>query len=163
MRAHDLGPDAYYYGRLYFGEAGADSEVLFIGRAEAERTVVHKTGFIRVGTNGLVVPNEVGEVVGLELGLRGPGKVEFHDFKFLNVSALSGAYEGRKVLTEADFEALPERERRGQVARPETLFTLRGLYFLLTAYLPIDDWVTPFWPGRASPCSSLRPVSQLWS
>ena len=61
--------------------------------------MVHKTGFIRVGTNGLIVPDEVGEVVVLELGLRGPRKVEFHDFKFLNVSALSGAYEGKKVLT----------------------------------------------------------------
>ena len=101
-RAHDLGLDACYCGRLYLGKAGADSEVLFIGRVEAERTLVHKTGFIRVGTHELLVPDGVGEVDVLALGLRRPGKVEFHDFRFLNVSALSGAYKGKKVLTEAD-------------------------------------------------------------
>lgn len=140
VRARDLGSDAFYYCHLHFDEEAEKGESLFSGRGSTKKTVIHRTGFKRVGLDGLTFYGSPNRNFVLEFGLDGPGVVEFRDLKLINVSAMREAYEGRKVLTEADFNALAEDQRGGQIARPDSLFSLRGLIFLLAAYLPLGDW-----------------------
>ena len=143
VRARNLGPNSFHYCRLSVDEESGKSETVFSGQVSAKRTIVHRTGFMRVGLDGLAFHGAgKGDLV-LEFGLEGPGLVELRDLRLISVSAMKEAYEGRKVLTENYFHALLEDQRIGQKARPESLFSLRGLAFLLTAYLPLGDWRNP--------------------
>ena len=148
-QARDLGPEASYFCRIYFDEERSESEEVFSSRAIGKKTVLHKTGFHRVGAYGVTVPVASGRNCWIELGLRGRGTVAFRDLKLIEVSAIEDAYKGKVTLTESDYALLGEEARAGQMARPDSMFSLKGLWFLITGYIPLDDWADPLvaWGG----------------
>ena len=149
MSSAGLGADANFFCRVFFDGPGSAGREVFRERAITENTFLHKTGFKRFGAYGITIPFETKERIFVELGLVGAGRVAFHDFHLINVSAIEDAYEGKKTIAESDFLLLPESERRGLTARPDSLFSLRGAWFLLTAYLHLCDWANPLtgWAG----------------
>jgi hypothetical protein len=152
VRPENLSGEAYYYCRLYYDDDETVGQEVFTERLLAKKTLLHKTGFRRVGAYGVKIPFRAREKVIVELGLTGAGKVAFDDFQLYNVSAIEEAYEGRKILAESDFERLSESDRRGHKMRPASLMSVKGVWFLLTAYLPFREWMNPLigWGGFVS-------------
>ena len=142
-QARNLGQEAFYFCRLYFDQERTASEEIFSSRAIGKKTILHKTGFHRMGAYGVNIPVASGRNFWIEFGLKGSGTVTFRDLQLMDVSAIEDAYKGRVTLTESDYSTLNERERLGQVARPDSIFSLKGLQFLLTGYIPLGDWANP--------------------
>jgi hypothetical protein len=138
-RPANLSPDSYYFARLYEDENQTFSEVIS-ERQPSEVTYLHQKGFLRVGKYGVEVPALVQRQVRLEVGLSGPGELAVFDPKFLSVAALDGAYRGRRIISEGDYGALPVAERAGLIVKPDHLFSLAGLKFLVSGYIPLADW-----------------------
>lgn len=138
-RPANLSPDSFYFARLYEDEDPTFSEVIS-ERRPAEVTYLHQKGFLRVGKYGVEVPALVQRQIRLEVGLSGPGELAVFDPKFLSVAALDGAYRGRQIVSERDYGALPAAERAGLIVKPDHLFSLAGLEFLVSGYIPLADW-----------------------
>ena len=142
VRPTGLGADAYYYCRIYPDESPMYTEV-FLSRRPARITYQHQGGFLRTGNYGVPVPPEAREFVTVEYALSGPGKLELRDPKLMNVSALESVFTGKMLVTETEFAGLAPEERAGTIVRPDHLFSLRGLKFFLSGYIPIADWLEP--------------------
>ena len=142
-RAEGLGPDATYYCRVY-NESGSAYVEAFRSNAPAEITFLHKTGFVRTGRYNFLLPRDPGSHVTLEFGLSGPGCLALYDPKLFSVGALEFAYKGKMLVSRGEYDRLPEAERTGLIPRPDSLWSLEGARFLLSAYIPVGDWVQPF-------------------
>ena len=142
-KAESLGEGSYYYCRVYH-----DAEMHFLQEAfssaeEAEITFSRPDGFRRVGAYGVVFPTTVENSIILEIGLHGTGRVAFRDLQLLNVAAIESSFRGRTVISESDFAKLSEKEQTGLLVKPDNLFSLAGVRYLLTAYIPWKDWLRP--------------------
>jgi len=47
------------------------------------------------------------------------------------------------LVTEREFAAMTPAERAGTVVKPDRMWSLRGLAFLLSGYIPVRDWAGP--------------------
>jgi len=141
-RARDLGPNAAYYGLAYHDDDPVYTE-LFRSTAGERRTVIHKTGFQRVGAYGVKFSPDTRESVLIELGLSGLGRLELRDPKLFSVKALEGIYTGLKRVTPEEFAALPPAERPNVIVRPSRLWSPAGLRYLLSGCIPVRDWLAP--------------------
>lgn len=139
-RPADLTADSFYFARLYEDGAETFSEVINERKA-SEITYLHQQGFVRVGQYGVDVSATVRDGVRMELGLDGPGELAVCDPKFLSVAALEGAYRGRRIIRESDYRSLPAAEKVGLIVKPDNLWSLKGLKFLIAGYIPVSDWV----------------------
>ena len=147
VKAQDLDPDPYYCVHHYFGEAGADSEILFIGRAEVERTMVHKKGFIPVGTNGLVVPNHVGGSDDAGTGTSRFRKGGISRLQVFNVSALTSPARAKRC-SRKPISRLCRNRRGADMWHGRNRSSLCAVLFLFTVYLPLNDWGHTFSPSH---------------
>jgi hypothetical protein len=141
-RARDLGPNAFYFCRVY----GDDDPVYrewFRSSAAERPSVIHKTGFQRAGAYGVRLPDTATNSVAIEFGLSGTGRLQLRDPKFFSVGALEGVYRGRRLVTREEWAAVPPAERPGTVVRPDRLASVEGLRFLLAGYIPVRDWAGP--------------------
>lgn len=141
MRAPELGPRAVCYGRAYADDSPVHTE-LFTCSDPPRVTVLHKTGFRRVGAYGATFPHASRRIT-LEFGLAGAGTVELCDPKLFSVAALENAYKGRRVASAAEVAALPPAERANLLVKPDTLWSWAGLRYGLSAYVPVSDWAPP--------------------
>ncbi len=148
VRGTDMGAGSFYFVRLYADGAETFNEVINERKA-SEVTFLHQTGFVRAGKYGVDVPGTVRDHVRMEIGLSGPGELVVADPKCLSVAALEDAYRGRRIIDEDAFHALPETGRAGLVVKPDHMWSLAGLRFLLTGYIPVADWLQPAlaWSG----------------
>ena len=142
-RATDLGPDSKYFCRLYSDEQTEYTEA-FIGSDTKKITFLHKTGFRRLGAYGTKFSTQTTDHVYVEFGLVGPGKLELHDPKLFSVDALESVYKGRKFVTETQLKDIPETQRAGLIIKPDNLWSLAGVEYMLAGYIPWRDWVVPF-------------------
>ncbi len=138
-RPAELGADSFYFARLYEDGADTFSEVIN-ERKTSEITYLHQQGFMRFGKYGVDISRHVCDEVRLEFGLSGPGELAIFDSKFLSVSAIEGAYRGRRIIGESAFAALPPSEQSGLVVKPDNMWSLAGIKFLVTGYIPVADW-----------------------
>lgn len=141
MRASELGPRAVCYGRAYADDSPIYKE-LFASGEPPRVTVLHKTGFQRVGVYGVKFPAAKRRIT-LEFGLSGAGTVELCDPKLFSVAALENAYKGRRVVRESDLVALPPAERAGLLVKPDRMWSRAGFRYFLSAYVPVADWTPP--------------------
>jgi hypothetical protein len=142
VRAHDLGPRANYYCRLY--PDGEEPYTDFFQSAlPPNRTFLHKTGFRRSGGYGVKFPATIDQYAILEFGLTGAGRLELHDPKLLSVAALEGMYKGKMVVTESELRALPPDARANLIVKPDRMWSWAGVKFVLGGYIPIRDWMGP--------------------
>jgi hypothetical protein len=142
-RTEDLALESVYYCRVYYDENTEFDVDIFTAVKEGEVNFIQREGFLRAGTYGLVFPRTLARGVVIELGLKGSGRVAFRDLQLMNTEALEGAYRGRAVVSETDFERMPEKSRSGLMVRPDRLLSLAGLRYLATAYVPWREWHQP--------------------
>ncbi len=142
VHASNLSPDSVYYGRIYPDPARPDLySVLFQGRALSRPSFMFPSGFARHGSYDLsFLPSS--ETVILEFGLSGPGEIMLADPKLVDVSALEYAYRGRRIIDEEEAALLDADALADVVVRPSRMFSMAGLSFILSGYIPIRDWLS---------------------
>ncbi len=144
IKAREVEATSTYFCRVYLDDRVRFLEEAFLGSGETPKTYLHKTGFQRFGMYGLVIPFETEDKIRLEFGLSGKGKAVFRDLQIMNVAAINDAFDGAETITEAEYARLPETHRVGKRVKPDNLFSWKGIQFLLTAYVPLRQWVRPF-------------------
>ena len=142
-RAENLGLQSFYYCRVYYDESAEFDVEVFTTAKEAEISFIQKEGFRRAGVYGLVLPRTLERGLVIEFGLKGSGRVAFQDLQLVNTEALESAYLGRAVISQEDFRRMTERDAAGLLVRPDDLFSLAGLGYLVSAYIPWGDWWQP--------------------
>ena len=142
-RGETLGLESSYFCRVYYdGSIEPDLEI-FTAVKEGKISYIQKEGFRRAGVYGLVLPRTLEKGIAIELGLKGSGRITFRDLQMVNTEALESAYRGRLVVSESDYERMPESGRAGLLVRPDDLFSLAGLRYVATAYIPWEHWRRP--------------------
>lgn len=141
-KPEDLAPDAFFFCRLHDDEGEKFTEVIN-SKEKSKVTFLHQKGFLRVGVYGTVVGLEAKESVQMELGLSGVGKLALYDPKLFSVAAMEQIYSGRRLIKQSEYDKLPEVERAGLVPQPDNMISPRGLWFLITGYIPLRPWLTP--------------------
>jgi len=140
--AVDLGPASRYACRAYADDDPA--YVQFFATSQEPRTnVLHRAGFRRAGAYGVKFPVGARDHYTLEFVLEGNGSLALADPRLCSVAALEGVFRGRRLVTASEYDALPPDARAGLVVRPDRLWSLRGVAFLLAGYIPVRDWAGP--------------------
>lgn len=136
-----LGPDSFCYGRVYADPAQRERfTAVFQSSALAEPSFMFPSGMARRGGYDVrVLP--AGGHVDLEFGLSGSGTLVLADPCLMDVSALEQAYKGRRMVSEAEAAGMTPEALAGVVVRPDRMFSLAGLAFILTAYIPLREWL----------------------
>ena len=129
---------------LAFADENPISETLFSGSPVSSPSYLHKTGFGRHGKYGAVPSRTCLSNLVVRIGLSGRGFVEVADPRFYSVAALEGVYRGRKIVDEAEWNAMaPEDRPVGAVVRPAKKWSLAMLAFYLRGLIPVREWVRP--------------------
>ena len=131
---------------FYFMEVRADSGIartLLLGTGETKPSLANPGGFERVGVGRVSIPDDMKQRLELRIGLAGPGEVTFQDVQFLNVEATEGLYSGRKVVHASQVGQLGPHERDFTLVRPDNLWSVAGLKYLLRGYIPLRQWLLP--------------------
>jgi len=140
VRAEGLGPNSFYFIRIATDER-KESEEIINSREPGKTTFIQRRGFLRVGSYGVTIPPDAQKKVRLEIGLWGSGSVALHDPKLLNVSALEGIYKGRAIIRRSEYEKLPPDQRIDLVVKPDNMWSVDGLRFLVSGYIPLGQWL----------------------
>ena len=140
VRPRNLGSTATYSCRLYADDADHPLGEVFASREPEKVTVLQPFGFRRDGVFSTVLPTQVRDTVLVEFALRGRGEAALADPQFMSMLALRGAFAGRKVVTETEYAQIPENERCGLVVKPAHLLSKAGATYVLTAFIPVDEW-----------------------
>ncbi len=147
VRGEDLGPGASYFCRLYYDEEEEFAEEIFAAADPPDVNFLQREGFLRLGSYGVVVPTTVRDHIYLEFGLSGAGTVSFRDTRFMSVGGLESLLRGRHMISQSEFDALYEDEKRGAragntglVVRPDNMWSWAGIKFLATGYIPLHHW-----------------------
>jgi len=141
--ASGLSAKSEYFCRIYYDDNTDYSVEAFSSSSKSEKTYLHQTGFERVGMYNLVISPTVKEYIVLEFSLSGRGNLKFYDAQLVSMMAFESALSGRQIVTESQYSRIPENERSGLVVKPDNMWSLKGLKFLLINYIPIKQWLTP--------------------
>ncbi len=142
-RTSGMETESTIFCRVHVDDSPNFNEVFTARRAD-RRSYLHKLGFERLGIYGIPLAERCRERVRIEFGLRGRGEAVFADPKLMSVLALEGAFRGRKLMLQSEYEALPEAQRpAGVVIEPDNLWSLAGLLFLLKGHIPLREWLRP--------------------
>lgn len=123
---------------------GPESEtVLLVDAQETKPSLALPEGFRRIGVNPVIIPAGLDKQITLDIGLSGPGKLVVQDVQFMNVQAVEGIFTGRKFVRERNLATLDGSERDFMSVRPDNMFSLAGIKYLLSGHIPLAQWVTP--------------------
>lgn len=145
--ARKLEAESSYYCRIRYDDAESFASEVFSSRELASPGYVRPAGFLRKGRYGLKFAPTLEKTAYIELGLIGRGEVAFADLQLINVSVITELFDGRKMVTEAEYAAIPEKLRGRVLVKPDSMFSLAGLKMLLSGTIPIQEWKNPivFW------------------
>ena len=115
-------------------------EPLIISASETHPSFALPGGFERVGVNPVKIPTNLKDKLTIQIGISGGGKLRVQDVQFFNVEAIEGAFAGRQVVTQSELEKLDPSERSFVTIRPDNLFSLAGLKYLIKGYIPLGQW-----------------------
>jgi len=151
-RADGLQSESYYYCRIFYDDEEDFATEVFSSREAGESSYLRPGGFVRKGRYGVEFSSAVEQVAYIELGLVGRGSVAFADLSLVSVSVIEEIYDGRKVVAQDEYDALPEKLRGRVLVRPDSMFSLAGLKLVLSGGIPFREWVNPamFWFGFVS-------------
>jgi hypothetical protein len=151
LRPEHLDADSHYYVRFYPDSSDNMQEALY-SRVVRKPTVVHPEGFQREGIYGFNIPGETETALHMEIGLEGTGTLYVADPQLRSVLAMEQLFTGRREISHSDFDALPENRRFGMAVKPDHLFSVAGLRYLLGGYIPWEAWWRPMlaWGGMLS-------------
>lgn len=144
LRAKDLAPDVKAYSRLYLAGDNSYTEILLVAPFE-KKTVVHKTGFQRLGMSSLVLDKNAKDFVEIEFGLTGPGRLEVADPKMLSMSPLESMFDGKTLVSESKYLEMLKAGQpvMGLIVKPDNMWSWSGLKFIMSGYIPVRDWTGP--------------------
>jgi hypothetical protein len=112
-------------------------------------TLALPDSFERIGVCPLNIPPDLAKTMRFEIGIRGPGRLSVRNTEFFNVEAVQGLYSGRKMVRESDLAKLGPNERDFTIVRPDHLFSLKGLKYLATGFIPMRQWARPIFAWSA--------------
>lgn len=133
-------------GALFYIHLRADDgpeRPLYMRGDNTTATLGNPDKFECVGAGPVAIPLELQERLTLIVGLRGEGAVTVRQVEFINIEAVEAAYTGRQVVRQSQLDALPANQRNSTVVRPDNLFSLAGVKYLLTGFIPVEQWVRP--------------------
>ena len=140
VRPEGLSAQSSYFIRVHPDDDEYYDEVVS-SRDPALVTFIQRKGFVRIGHYGTVMPARAAKYVRVEIGLAGVGSAAFYDPKVINVAALEGVYKGRAIIRQSDFDKLPPSERAELIVKPDSMWSIAGLRFLVSGYIPVGDWL----------------------
>lgn len=144
VRAEALGGAAHYFCKAYADDETNAAQEVFISRKGPRPTVQHPNGFQMMGRFGVDFSADAERGVVVELGLEGEGEVAFHDLSVINVGANRYLHEGREVIEEERYNALPPGRRSTQmIVKPQATWSLAGLRYALSGGIPVGAWAAP--------------------
>lgn len=141
VKAENLQKNSSYFV-TYQADSGPVRSLLTL-TAPTYPSLALPDGYERFGASPLILPASLDKELHFTIGLNGPGRLQVRDLEFINVEAVEGLYAGRKVVKESELAALGPDERNFTLVRPDRLVSLRGLKYLLTGYIPLDQWARP--------------------
>ncbi|MBM4143610.1 MAG: hypothetical protein FJ225_08490 [Lentisphaerae bacterium] len=100
-------------------------------------------GFRRIGINPLTIPKELKERLVLRITLTGTGTLALQDVQLFSMEAVESAFTGRQMVTAGKLESLGAHERNSTVVKPDRMFSLAGLKYLATGFIPMAQWGRP--------------------
>lgn len=101
-------------------------------------------GFKRIGKSPIQIPSDMRERVEIKIGITGPGELTVQDMSFMNFEGVVAVFSGVKVVTQKNYDKLGPGERDSTYIKPDNMFSVAGLRFLLTGFIPWDQWLKPF-------------------
>lgn len=138
----DLATESFYFCRVYYDDDPNYTEIIN-SKEKSIVTFVHKMGWLRVGNYGVRFAANAKKYVRLQIGLSGPGTLMVYDPKLFSVAALEAVYKGKTIIPASEYAKLPPNKRAGLIPKPDKMFSIRGLVFLIKGYIPVKDWVQP--------------------
>ena len=144
LRARDLTPESKAYSRLYLAGGKVYTEILLASPVE-KRTVVHKTGFQRMGMTSVKLDKAAKDYVEIEFGLTGPGRLEVADPKMLSMSPIESMLDGKILVPESRYQKMLDAGQpvMGLIVKPDNMWSWPGLKFILSGYIPVREWAGP--------------------
>ena len=122
---------------------GGPERLLYVSTSETHPTFTHPGGFARQGATPVAVPHELEQELRFIVRLSGVGRLSLYDIEFMNIEAVESIYSGRNVVKASDYAALGEDERSNLIVRPDNLFSISGLGYLMGGFIPMRQWVLP--------------------
>lgn len=141
VKAEELQKDSFYFVELQ-ADQGALRDI-FMSSSATQPTFANPGGFQRLGATRVAIPVELRSNLIFRIGLEGEGLLTLQDIEFFNVEAIEGLYTGRKMVTESGLAKLDESERDFTAVKPDNMFSWRGLKFLASGYIPLEQWAYP--------------------
>ena len=130
----------------YFITAHPDNQrplSIFSGASSTSPSFSCPGAFERIGVCPVTLPSDLQETFTLDIGISGPGKVLLQDLQFFNVEVTEGAYSGRKMVRQSNWKQLSNGERDFTVIKPDNMFSLAGLNYLVHGFIPLRPWLMP--------------------
>ncbi|MCL5669715.1 MAG: hypothetical protein M1423_00185, partial [Acidobacteria bacterium] len=147
---------SYYFVRMSVD--GGPMRTVLLDAGMTTKTFANPTGLKRVGKCPVIIPGELQKNLTLAIGLAGPGQLAIHDIQFFNSEGVEAAFTGVNVTRQRNLrpkiigkdgkeednpDYLPPNERENLVVKPDNMFSLAGLGYLLEGFIPLQQWVTP--------------------
>jgi len=142
----DIRSKGFQRTSFYFVKVQTDAgpwHNIVLDAAETPKTFANHGGFARIGVCPLTIPTDLHKQLTLQIGLNGEGTLAVQDVELLNIKALQSAYTGVHMVRKGHLPALAENERDTLVIKPDNMFSLSGLAYLLQGFIPLGQWVKP--------------------
>lgn len=142
FRATNLSPDSAVFLRIGGEGAAAVTEIARSSEGP-KKTFQDPEGFRRFGAYNVKFPVDARQFCWVDVGLSGAGRLEIAGANLMDVSTLEGVFRGRREVTRAQWESMPEYERVGLIVRPESMWSWEGVKYVAAGYIPWRDWWRP--------------------
>lgn len=143
LRPEDLGPEAYFYGRIYHDDRTHFATEAFASRATPEVNYLHPDGYLRRGMYGLVIGDDAEQVAWIEIGLAGQGELAVDEVELIDVGTLNTIYQGRKRIGDDRYAAMGTPDLSEIVVQPANLWSWAGIRYIVSGYVPWREWLRP--------------------
>ncbi len=141
VKVDELQKNSFYFVEMQ-ADTGAVQNIL-MSASVTKPTFANQGGFMRVGVSPITIPPDLQSNLTFRIGMEGEGALVLQDIQFFNVEAIEGLFSGRNLTTESDLAKLGPDERDFLVVKPDNMFSLRGLRFLVSGYIPLRQWLQP--------------------
>jgi len=141
VKASGLQKDSYYFLKMQSDRQ--TPRMLQVYTGDTTPTFANRGGGQRIGVCPVVIPTDMRDSFALRIGLNGPGTLLIQDVQFFNVEAIQGAYTGVKIVRQRDLNKLAYNERDFTLVKPDQMFSVAGLLYLLQGFIPLQQWLKP--------------------
>jgi hypothetical protein len=116
---------------------------LVVGTTDTAKTFALPQAFTRIGKCPISIPRDLAEKLTLRFTLTGPGTLTVQDVQVYNSQAVEGLYTGRRLIHASHVNRLSTNDWDFTAVRPDNLFSLAGLSYLIHGFIPLKQWFMP--------------------